>query len=233
MTDLTYQTRRGQIETYFDRTAVDAWARLTSDAPLGRIRTSVRAGRDRMRALLLGWLPADLSGVRVLDAGCGTGALAVAAAARGAAVVAIDLSPTLVGLARERQPVFGSGGSVDFRSGDMLDAGLGRFDFVVGMDSLIHYEPADAVRALAGLAARTDRAVLFTHVPSNPALRVFGAVGKLFPRGDRSPAVVPVAERSLHRRIAEHPGLAGWSTGRSERVASGFYTSQALELVRS
>ena len=45
--------RRGEIETYFDRTAVEAWARLTSDAPVGRIRATVRAGRDRMRATLL------------------------------------------------------------------------------------------------------------------------------------------------------------------------------------
>ena len=59
----------------------------------------MRAGRDRMRATLLGWLPADLRDARLLDAGCGTGALAVEAARRGADVVAIDLSPTLVELA--------------------------------------------------------------------------------------------------------------------------------------
>ncbi len=38
MSHLTYTERRGQIETYFDRTAVQAWARLTSDAPVGRVR---------------------------------------------------------------------------------------------------------------------------------------------------------------------------------------------------
>jgi magnesium-protoporphyrin O-methyltransferase len=71
---------------------------------VGRIRATVRAGRDRMRATLLSWLPADLRGRRILDAGCGTGALAIEAARRGAEVVAIDLSPTLVALARERLP---------------------------------------------------------------------------------------------------------------------------------
>ena len=95
---------RASCKTYFDRTAVDAWARLTSDAPVSGIRATVRAGRDRMRATLLSWLPDDLTGRRLLDAGCGTGALAVAAAERGAEVAAIDLSPTLVGLARERAP---------------------------------------------------------------------------------------------------------------------------------
>ena len=99
MQTTSYLARRGQLETYFDRTAAQAWARLTSDAPVSGIRATVRAGRDRMRATLLGWLPADLHGRRILDAGCGTGALAVEAARRGAEVVAIDLSATLVKLA--------------------------------------------------------------------------------------------------------------------------------------
>jgi magnesium-protoporphyrin O-methyltransferase len=233
MNTTNYTERRGEIETYFDRTAVDAWARLTSDAPVGRVRATVRAGRDRMRATLLSWLPEDLRGRRVLDAGCGTGALAVAAARRGAEVLAIDLSPTLVDLARDRQPTFSSGGCIDFRAGDMLDPALGEFDHVVGMDSLIHYEPADAVEVIAGLASRTRHSLLFTFAPSSPALEVFKAVGKLFPRGNRSPSIVPVAERHLQRRLDEHPRLLAWDARRSQRISSGFYTSQAMELVRS
>ena len=228
----TYQEQRGQIETYFDRTAVQAWARLTSDAPVGRIRATVRAGRDRMRAQLLAWLPADLRGARLLDAGCGTGALAVEAARRGADVLAIDLSPTLVALARERTPHIEGHGHIDFRSGDMLDAALGRFDYVVGMDSLIHYQAADAVRVVAGLAQRTSTALLFTFAPSSPALEVFKAVGKLFPHGDRSPAIVPVGEKKLRRLLDTDLQLQRWAAARSQRVSSGFYTSQALELVR-
>ncbi len=232
MTDISYQKRRGQIETYFDRTAVQAWARLTSDAPVGRVRATVRAGRDRMRSTLLSWLPDDMRGMRLLDAGCGTGALAVEAAHRGASVLAIDLSPTLVDLARDRQPTIERGGSIDFRSGDMLDPALGEFDYVVGMDSVIHYEVGDAVQVLAGLSERTRKAMVFTYAPSNPALEVFRAVGKLFPRGDRSPSIVPVAERWLHRRIEEDARMKDWTRGRTQRISSGFYTSQALELVR-
>jgi magnesium-protoporphyrin O-methyltransferase len=236
MTQITYHERRGEIETYFDRTAVQAWARLTSDAPVGRIRATVRAGRDRMRETLLGWLPENLQGLRLLDAGCGTGALAVEAALRGADVLAIDLSPTLVDLARERLPESlsrGNGpGRIDFRSGDMLDPALGEFDFVVGMDSLIHYEAPDAVRVLAGLAQRTRHAILFTHAPSNPMLATMRAVGKLFPRGDRAPSIVPVAGTTLHRLIAAEPLLQGFTHGRTQRIASGFYTSQAVELAR-
>lgn len=230
MPTATYVARRGQIETYFDRTAADAWSRLTSDAPVGSIRATVRAGRDRMRATLLDWLPVDLRGRRVLDAGCGTGALAIEAARRGADVVAIDLSPTLVNLARERAP---RGLPIEFRVGDMLDAGLGQFHHVVGMDSLIHYRTRDVVRVVAGLAARTDESLLFTFAPRTPLLAAMHTVGRLFPRGNRAPAIQPVGERSIARLLTREPALDGWHLGRCHRIASGFYTSQALEMVRT
>ena len=233
MAELSYHEQRGRIEAYFDRTAAAAWARLTSDAPLGRIRASVRAGRDRMRATLLDWLPADLRGARLLDAGCGTGALSVEAARRGAEVVAVDLSPTLVTLAQERLPADLGPGRVRFHSGDMLDPALGEFDHVVGMDSLIHYEPADVVRALSALAPRTRHSMLFTFAPRTPALALMHAVGRFFPRGDRAPSIEPVSEATLRALIGAEPQLAGWSALRTARIDSGFYMSQALELAHA
>lgn len=227
----TYLQRRREIETYFDRTAADAWRRLTSEAPLGRIRASVRAGRDRMRATLLDWLPADLTGARLLDAGCGTGALAVEAARRGADVTAIDLAASLVDLARSRAAETGPG-RIRFSVGDMLDPGLGRFDHVVGMDSLIHYSQADFVRIVGALARRTERSLLVTFAPRTPPLAVMHAVGRLFPRGERAPAIQPVATAHLLDAIAEERALDAWQVGRTLRIKSGFYTSQALELVR-
>ena len=233
MLTLTYRESRDRIETYFDRTAVQAWTRLTSDAPVGRIRRTVRAGRDRMRATLLDWLPADLRGVRILDAGCGTGSLAVEAARRGADVVAVDLSPTLIALARERAPRDLGSGRVDFRVGDMAAAAaMGPFDHVVAMDSLIHYRMADAVRVLCELAGACTGSIGFTFAPRTPALAVMHAVGRLFPRGDRAPAIEPVRAEALTAALAREPGLAAWRAARTRHVASGFYQSQALELAR-
>ena len=233
MAGSTYDARRGELTAYFDRTAAEAWARLTSDAPVSRIRATVRAGRDAMRANLLAWLPADLTGARLLDAGCGTGALAVEAARRGAAVVAVDVSPTLIGLARERLPAIPGGGSIEFRVGDMLDPGLGPFDHVVAMDSLIHYSAADIVRALAQLAPRTNASLLFTVAPRTALLTLMHAAGKLFPKADRAPAIVPVTEGALRRRIAAEPALAGFTVAQTRRIDSGFYLSNAVALTRS
>jgi magnesium-protoporphyrin O-methyltransferase len=226
-----YLERRGQLQQYFDRTAVRAWERLTSDAPVSRIRATVRAGRNRMRRLMLDLLPAQLDGRRLLDAGCGTGALSLEVAARGASVVAVDLSPTLVGLARERSSGAGQD-AVDFRVGDMCDAGLGEFDSVLAMDSLIHYEADDIVRVLEAWGPRTRRSMLFTFAPRTPALAVMHSIGRVFPRSDRAPAIAPVSEARLRERLSLSPELRDWCVGHSERIASGFYTSHLMELVR-
>ena len=39
---LVYEQTRARIEDYFDRTATKTWERLTSDAPVSRIRETVR-----------------------------------------------------------------------------------------------------------------------------------------------------------------------------------------------
>jgi magnesium-protoporphyrin O-methyltransferase len=233
MPTITYRDRRHELETYFDRTAVEAWTRLTSDAPVGRIRSTVRAGRDAMRETLLSWLPDDLAGRRILDAGCGTGAFATQAAGRGAEVVAVDLSPQLVRLARERAAGLSVPGRIDFRVGDLLDPLLGRFDHVVAMDSLIHYRSDDMVRVLTSLSRQTSGSILFTFAPKTPLLVLMHAAGRLFPHGDRAPAIEPAGEWRLRARLGAATAPGGWVIGRSRRIARGFYISQAMELVPS
>ena len=228
----SYLATRSRLQTYFDRTAAEAWSRLTSDAPVSGIRATVRAGRDRTRATLLSWLPDDLHGARVLDAGCGTGALAVELARRGADVVAVDLAATLVDLARTRKPA-NLPGSITYLSGDMVDPGLGRFDHVVGMDSLIHYGAGDMARVVSGLAANAGASVLFTFAPRTPLLTVMHTAGRLFPRGDRAPFIQPVTHARLTRLLRADPAMSAWAPARTERISSGFYKSQALELVRA
>ncbi|TDA69845.1 magnesium protoporphyrin IX methyltransferase, partial [Halomonas marinisediminis] len=56
-----YDQTLTRVEDYFDRTATKTWERLTSDAPVSKVRATVRAGRDRMRDIMLAQMPADLS----------------------------------------------------------------------------------------------------------------------------------------------------------------------------
>ena len=70
---MLYDQTLSRVETYFDKTASKTWEQLTSDAPVSKIRQTVRAGRDSMRHKLLNRLPQKLVGARILDAGCGLG----------------------------------------------------------------------------------------------------------------------------------------------------------------
>jgi magnesium-protoporphyrin O-methyltransferase len=50
---MTYEATRDRVETYFDKSATKVWERLTSDEPVSGIRATVRAGRDKMRDIML------------------------------------------------------------------------------------------------------------------------------------------------------------------------------------
>ena len=222
-----YDHTLARVETYFDKTATKTWEQLTSDAPVSKVRETVRAGRDRMRALMLSRLPRDLTGQRVLDAGCGAGQMTIELARRGAEVVACDISPSLVDIAELRTPPELLG-RITFTSGDMLDDRLGRFDHVVAMDSLIYYSATDIAAALKTLEPRVARNIVFTVAPRTRLLMGMWYAGKLFPRSDRSPVMVPhdlgrltqaVTQAGLRRRLRP-----------VETVTSGFYISQAMEM---
>jgi magnesium-protoporphyrin O-methyltransferase len=182
-----------------------------------------------MRDTLMSWLPADLRRTQLLDAGCGTGALAIAAACRGAEVTGVDVAGGLIDVAAQRTPSFIGHGKIRWQAGDMLDPSFGTFAHTVAMDSLIHYDPEELVDALSEMAERTTRSILFTFAPHTKLLGAMHSVGKFFPKNNRSPAIVPIAEDDLRDRLVS---LKGWSIGRTHRVSSGFYTSQAMELVR-
>jgi magnesium-protoporphyrin O-methyltransferase len=224
----SYTATRDRLEHYFDRTAAKTWERLTSDAPVSKVRQTVREGRDTMRAAMLSRLPEDLRGARVLDAGCGAGPMTEVLAQRGASVVAADISPSLLDVARRRiDPALHE--RITFTAGDMLDEGYGQFDYIMAMDSLIHYAAADIGAALARLARRTSTAVVFTIAPRTPFLTAFWLAGKAFPASDRSPRIIPHADATIARELrAQGLGLAHLS--RVVRVSRGFYISQAMEL---
>ena len=224
-----YEGTRARVEHYFDRTATRVWERLTSDAPVSRIRETVRAGRDRMRSVMLSRLPEDLTGARVLDAGCGAGQMTAELAARGAHVTAVDISPALVEIARRRLPR-AQERQVTFAAGDMLDPVHGPHDYVVAMDSLIYYEARDIAAAMDRLMGRTRAAVVFTVAPRTTLLMAMWQAGKLFPRADRSPVMIPHSPARLAAALAEQGVPARLKE--IERVTRGFYISTCLEVAR-
>lgn len=236
----SYAQTRDRLEAYFDRTAAASWARLTSDAPVSRIRQTVREGRDQMRASLLANLPTDLAGLRLLDAGCGAGQLSIELAQRGAEVVGVDISPSLLKIARQRTPP-DLVNQITYLEGDfagnvvsgeaLAEADWSLFDHVVAMDSLIHYRADDIALALSHMARRSRGNILFTLAPKTLLLGLMHLAGQVFPKSDRSPTIEPVTTRELSRALEKAAGpesVTGRKLVTGTRIARGFYISQAM-----
>jgi len=221
---------RDWIGEHFDGRS-RSWRELTSDAPLGRIRSTVRAGRRRMQETILSWLDAEGRDETVLDAGCGPGPLTLALARRGYRVVGADISAELVEVARERAAEAGLEDRIRLAVEDMLAVPGAPFDHVVAMDSFLHYTPEQLPAALERMGTQARRTFVFTYAPRTAFLAVMHAVGTLLPARNRSPHITPLPHARLQEGL-DRLATQGWRTGRSYRVSSGFYISQAQEMVR-
>ena len=219
---MNYDQTLSRVETYFDKTALKTWERLTSKAPVSRIRQSVRRGRDEMRMKLISQLPKDLSGARVLDAGCGTGQLSEELALRGCQVVAADISPSLLQVASSRIPGHLQK-NIEFITGDMVSRELGNFDYIIAMDSLIYYNRKDLGSLLLELSSRTSHSIYFTLAPKTMLLMLMWYIGKLAPSGDRSPVMVPHSFKAISKELGANLELTDLGI-----VNSGFYISHAV-----
>lgn len=132
---------------------------------------------------------ASLAGARVLDVGCGGGLLSEALAGAGAEVVAIDLAPELIKVARLHK--LETGVRVDYRlqSVESLAAEQpGSFDAITCMEMLEHVpDPAAIVGACATLLKPGGRLFLSTlnRTPAAFALAIVGAeyVARVLPKG--------------------------------------------------
>ena len=220
----TYLAKRARLENYFNEVSSDAWDKLTSNEPVSFVRQLVREGRQKMLLAILEKLPQDLKGTRILDAGCGTGVLSRMLDERGAEVVGVDISDKLIEVAKNRSR---SNSKIEYFSGDMNEESFGNFDYIIAMDSLIHYSTDDVISSLVDFSKRANISVLFTIIPSTFVLRTKLHLGKLFPKSERSPEVVPIGWRQV-RKLEAHELNA--SLEKIKRIKSFFYVSEAWEL---
>ena len=162
----------------------------------------------------------DLAGVsqgdRVLDVACGTGNAAIAAAARGARVVGVDLAEGLLEIARGRAAEAGLE-DVEFVAGDAVDlpVAAGAFDVAVSVFGVI-FAP-DATAAVGGMlaAVRPGGTIAIASWIGRGPIHDAGAVLRsVFPREpdphsldwDRPASVRDLLQRTGAREISQHEG---------------------------
>lgn len=91
----------------------------------------------------------SLRGATLIDLACGTGSAALAAAARGAQVTGLDITPELVAIAAGRS----GSDAVRWHTGDASDTGLpaGSFDVAVSNMGIIFVDPEQQVAEVTRL----------------------------------------------------------------------------------
>ena len=121
------------------------------------------------------------SGTRLLDAGCGAGLVSLLASLRGAQVTALDASPGLLAIARQRLP------AADVREGDLeaLPFADASFDAVTAVNSLFYADDMDAaMRELVRVVRPGGRVVVTAWGPPERCeflTAVMPALGPLMP----------------------------------------------------
>jgi ubiquinone/menaquinone biosynthesis C-methylase UbiE len=121
------------------------------------------------------------AGGRVLDVGCGVGRWSRRLAARGAQVVGVDLSSTMVDEASRRTAAAGLSSSCRFTEGDVTQLSLGeRFDSILAVTVLQHVlDPdcwRDALHALRAHLRTGGRLVALEAAPTRASTRCDTAV---------------------------------------------------------
>ena len=159
-----------------------------------------------------------------MDAGCGTGVLSRMLDERGAEVVGVDISEKLIEVAKNRSSL---NKNIEYFAGDMKEQSFGNFDYIIAMDSLIHYSTEDVISSIADFSSRANNSVLFTVIPSTFFLISKLLLGKFFPKSERSPEVVPIRWGQLHHM--ETHGIKA-ALSKIKRIKSLFYVSEAWEL---
>ena len=162
-------------------------------------------------------------GTRVLDVGCGSGLALVLGAQRGAVPSGLDISPGLLGIARDRLP------DADLREGDMefLPFADTAFDAVLGVNAFqFAGDPRRALREAARVVRPGGRVVasLFAEPERSEGTVVHEAMSALIPPGqaaDHAPYALS-ASGNLEAALAD-AGLR--ARGHGEVVCSWRYTS--------
>ncbi|MDQ3617954.1 MAG: bifunctional 2-polyprenyl-6-hydroxyphenol methylase/3-demethylubiquinol 3-O-methyltransferase UbiG, partial [Pseudomonadota bacterium] len=130
-----------------------------------------------------------LQDARVLDVGCGAGLLSEALAGEGAQVIALDLAPELVKVAKLHG--LESGVSVDYRLQSVESLAVempGHFDAITCMEMLEHVpDPGAIITACAALLKPGGKLFVSTlnRTPAAFALAIVGAeyVAGVLPKG--------------------------------------------------
>jgi SAM-dependent methyltransferase len=172
-----------------------------------RIAATMRESGEAVVASL-----GNISGMKVLDLGCGDGTTALPAAKRGANVLGVDIATNLVEAGNKRAQAEGLK-NCRFQQGDatnLSELGDREFDLVVSIfGAMFAPKPFDVAKEMVRVTRRGGRIVMGNWIPNDPTLvaqilKVSSAYSPPPPEGFISPMTWGV-----ENHVVERFGVAG------------------------
>lgn len=216
---MTDRETRSRIRSYFEGAGFERLRMVYSDEPCEGFRRAIRRGHTQVVEAVLSWLasPLGMQAQTVLDAGCGTGSVAVPLALAGARVDAIDFSARMIAAAEERAGAAGvPAGRVRFSIGD-LSSVTGSYDVVLCIDVFARYSTVASLDILKQLAGLAKSRLIFTFTPKKALDPLWLTIGGLVAKRRRAPPLYthPVGV------LSDALGSLGWRVYRRVQISAG------------
>lgn len=234
MMETTGGDEAASVRDYFDKVGFERWQKIYGETDeVNKVQLDIRQGHQKTVDKILDWLPENMDGMTVCDAGAGTGSLAIPLAHRGAGVSASDISASMIGEAETRYNQSIAAGAKAPAVAPKFEAlGLeectGEYDVVSCIDVMIHY-PDDRVAAMVEhLASLSKKKLIVSFAPKTLAYSILKRIGELFP----GPSKATRAYLHDEGEVEEALEKAGFRVTRRQMTATSFYFSRILECER-
>jgi magnesium protoporphyrin O-methyltransferase len=218
------------VRRYFETSGFSRWTAIYGEGGIPPIWRVIRDGHDLVLDRVIDWIQDDGSRT-ALDAGCGTGVLAMRLSDAGYAVDGFDVSMPMVSFARYNTKDRGRGIPPRFFVGDIaaLDPKEHQYDLVCCLDVLFHYPYAECTAMLKKLADLSSYKIIGSFALATAFNSFWMEMGKrFFHQKNRMTAL----HLMTYDQIEQVLYRAGWKMTRTHRVKKFFYDSFVFEAVR-
>jgi magnesium-protoporphyrin O-methyltransferase len=209
-----------KLRSYFEGPGFDSLSLVYGDEACDGFRSAIRKGHREVIETVISWLGSSqaLEQCSVLDAGCGTGALAVPLALAGARVDAIDFSANMVAAAEERaRQAQAPAGRLKFAVGDL--AGVREtYDAVVCIDVFARYPTEATLGTLKQLASLTRSRLIFTFTPKQFMDPILLAIGGVVAKRRQAPPLYTHSKEAIVRSLT----ALGWEVYHRKQFSAGW-----------
>lgn len=217
------------VRKYFETSGFSRWTAIYGSGDIPPIWKVIRDGHQRAIDAVLTFIESD-DKQTALDAGCGTGNLAIELANRGYEVDAFDVSAPMIHFAKYINTGRTRGVPPNFLVGDIaaLAGEKKTYDLVCCLDVLFHYpyeEVSNMLNALADLSAHKFVGSFALRTPFND---FWMKVGQRFHAKNRMTKLYMFTYDQVEQILYR----AGYKIARTKRIKFFFYDSFVFEAIR-